>query len=40
MSDAERRTRILAVNAEHPEPDRIAEAARLIRAGQLVAFPT
>ncbi len=40
MSDAERRTRILAVNAEHPEPDRIAEAARLIRAGRLVAFPT
>ncbi len=40
MSDAKRRTRLLTVHPQHPEPTIIAEAARLIRAGGLVAFPT
>jgi L-threonylcarbamoyladenylate synthase len=33
-------TRILKVNPQAPEPDLIAEAAAVIRAGGLVAFPT
>jgi L-threonylcarbamoyladenylate synthase len=33
-------TRILIVNPQAPEPDSIAEAAVVIRAGGLVAFPT
>jgi L-threonylcarbamoyladenylate synthase len=33
-------TRILTVNPQAPEPDLIAEAAAVIRAGRLVAFPT
>lgn len=33
-------TRILIVNPQAPEPDLIAEAAAVIRAGGLVAFPT
>jgi L-threonylcarbamoyladenylate synthase len=31
---------LLAVDPVHPEPERIARAAALLRAGQLVAFPT
>lgn len=34
------RTRLLRVNPEHPEADVIAEAASIIQAGGLVAFPT
>ena len=33
-------TRILSVHPQHPEPERIASAASIIRAGGLVAFPT
>src|SRR5579871_6586883 len=33
-------TRLLRVNPVHPEPDIIAQAAEIIRAGGLVAFPT
>ncbi len=33
-------TRVLAVDAEHPDPDVVAEAAAVIRGGGLVAFPT
>lgn len=33
-------TRILKVDPQHPAPDVIEEAARLIRQGRLVAFPT
>jgi len=33
-------TRVLRVNPEHPEPGIIAQAAAVIRAGGLVAFPT
>jgi L-threonylcarbamoyladenylate synthase len=34
------RTECLAVDPVHPEPDRIARAAAVLRAGGLVAFPT
>jgi L-threonylcarbamoyladenylate synthase len=34
------RTRVLAVNPDAPDPDAIRDAARVIRAGGLVAFPT
>lgn len=33
-------TKILKVDPENPQPERIKEAARLIREGRLVAFPT
>ena len=33
-------TRILSVDPEHPEPAALAEAARVLRSGGLVAFPT
>jgi len=33
-------TRVLTVDATHPEPGAIDEAARVLRAGGLVAFPT
>ena len=33
-------TRVLAVDAERPDPDVIAEAASVITRGGLVAFPT
>jgi L-threonylcarbamoyladenylate synthase len=33
-------TRVLRVNPEQPEPDVIAQAAEILRAGGLVAFPT
>ncbi len=33
-------TKIIAVDAKNPEPELIAEAAHVIRAGGLVAFPT
>ena len=33
-------TRIIEVDPEHPDPEAIAEAARVIRGGGLVAFPT
>lgn len=33
-------TRILKIDSDHPDPSIIDEAAALIRAGQLVAFPT
>jgi L-threonylcarbamoyladenylate synthase len=32
--------RILPISAEHPEPERLAEAAAILRGGGLVAFPT
>jgi L-threonylcarbamoyladenylate synthase len=35
-----RRPEIVRVNPEQPEPERIARAAAVIRAGGLVAFPT
>lgn len=35
-----RSTRILLIDPRHPEPDRIAEAAKILREGGLVAFPT
>lgn len=35
-----RGTRVLRVDAAHPEPEVMAEAALLIRQGNLVAFPT
>jgi L-threonylcarbamoyladenylate synthase len=34
------RTRVLAVNPDRPDPDVIRDAARVIRSGGLVAFPT
>ena len=34
------KTRVLTVDPEHPAPDALAEAARILRAGGLVAFPT
>lgn len=34
------KTRVLRVSPEHPEPEIIAQAAAVIRAGGLVAFPT
>jgi L-threonylcarbamoyladenylate synthase len=34
------RTKVLAVNPEHPEADVIVRAAAVLRAGGLVAFPT
>ena len=34
------RTRVLVVDPNHPDPAAIAEAASVIRAGGLVAFPT
>jgi len=40
MTSAERRTRVIAVDAAHPQPELIASAAEAIRAGGLVAFPT
>ncbi len=33
-------TRLLSVDPEYPQPDRIAQAAALLRRGELVAFPT
>ena len=33
-------TRILRVDPQNPDPEAIDEAARLLRSGQLVAFPT
>ena len=33
-------TRVLPIGAQHPDPDAIAAAAAIIRAGGLVAFPT
>ena len=33
-------TRTIAISAAHPEPDLIAGAAEILRAGGLVAFPT
>ena len=33
-------TRVLSIDADAPQPDRIAEAARVLRDGGLVAFPT
>ncbi len=33
-------TRVLPVDPHHPQPDRIAQAAALLQAGELVAFPT
>lgn len=33
-------TELIAVDAQHPQPERIARAAGVIRAGGLVAFPT
>lgn len=33
-------TQVLHLNAQHPEPDRIKQAATRIREGGLVAFPT
>lgn len=33
-------TKLLKISREHPEPDLVAEAARILRAGGLVAFPT
>ncbi len=33
-------TRVLRVNAVHPEPETIAKAAELVRRGEVVAFPT
>jgi L-threonylcarbamoyladenylate synthase len=33
-------TRVLTVDPEHPDPEALAEAARILRAGGLVAFPT
>ena len=32
--------RILPISADHPEPERLAEAAAILRGGGLVAFPT
>lgn len=32
--------RILPISAEHPEPERLVEAAAILRGGGLVAFPT
>ncbi len=34
------KTQVLPVNPQHPEPEPIAEAAALIRQGEVVAFPT
>jgi L-threonylcarbamoyladenylate synthase len=34
------KTRVLTVDTEHPAPETLAEAARILRAGGLVAFPT
>ena len=34
------KTKVLTVNSAVPEPDKIAEAARIIRQGGLVIFPT
>src|SRR4051794_10568595 len=34
------KTEVLAVNPDSPEPDSIARAAKMIRRGELVAFPT
>ena len=34
------KTKILTINSAVPEPDKIAEAARIIRQGGLVIFPT
>ena len=33
-------TRLVKIDAEHPDPDVINEAGALLRAGELVAFPT
>ena len=33
-------TKFLSVHADHPDPGTIAEAAKNIRNGGLVAFPT
>jgi L-threonylcarbamoyladenylate synthase len=33
-------TRVLPVDSQHPAPEAIAQAAQLIRAGEVVAFPT
>lgn len=33
-------TKILHINPQHPEPELLAEAAGLLHAGKLVAFPT
>jgi L-threonylcarbamoyladenylate synthase len=33
-------TQVLQIDRQHPEPDRIARAAAILRAGGLVAFPT
>ena len=34
------KTKILKINPAVPEPEKIAEAARIIRQGGLVIFPT
>lgn len=34
------RTRYIEIDREHPQPDRVEEAAGVIRSGGLVAFPT
>ncbi|MFA5523180.1 MAG: L-threonylcarbamoyladenylate synthase [Tissierellales bacterium] len=36
----EKNTRILAIDPSHPETDKIIEAAEIIKAGGIVAFPT
>lgn len=33
-------TRVIPIDSRHPSPEAIAEAAALIRSGELVAFPT
>src|SRR5579859_7174141 len=38
MQDQE--TKVYPIDAHHPEPTLIAEAATLLRAGKLVVFPT
>jgi L-threonylcarbamoyladenylate synthase len=35
-----KRTNIIQINPQHPEPERIAEAATLLQQGELVVFPT
>lgn len=40
MKNAEHQTRVIAVDAAHPQPELIAPAAEVIRSGGLVAFPT
>ena len=34
------KTKVLKINPAVPEPEKIAEAARIIRQGGLVVFPT